>query len=90
MILPLSSSSPIVKRVKGLEDIAKQYGAVKEAYAIHAGREVRVIVKPTEIDDEDSKILAFKIAKEIEEKQNYPGTVKVTVIRETRVEAEAK
>ena len=79
-----------VKRVKGLEDIAKQYDSVKEAYAIHAGREVRVIVKPEEIDDETSRILAHKIAKEIEEKQNYPGTVKVTVIREMRIEAEAK
>lgn len=79
-----------VKRVKALEDIAKQYGSVKEAYAIHAGREVRVIVRPEQIDDDDSKILAHKIAKEIEEKQNYPGTVKVTVIRETRIEAEAK
>lgn len=79
-----------VKRVKALEDIAKQYQSVKEAYAIHAGREVRVIVRPNEIDDEDASILAHKIAKEIEEKQNYPGTVKVTVIREVRIEAEAK
>jgi len=79
-----------VKRVKSLEDIAKQYNSVKEAYAIHAGREVRVIVKPEDINDDDAKLLAFKIAKEIEEKQNYPGTVKVTVIREVRIEAEAK
>lgn len=84
------SHDDYVKRVKALEDIAKQYSSVKDAYAIHAGREVRVIVKPNELDDEDSKILAFKIAKEIEEKQNYPGTVKVTVIREIRIEAEAK
>jgi ribonuclease Y len=79
-----------VKRVKALEDIAKQYNSVKEAYAIHAGREVRVIVRPEEISDEDAKVMAYKIAKEIEEKQNYPGTVKVTVIREVRIEAEAK
>ncbi len=79
-----------VKRVKALEDIAKQYGAVKDAFAIHAGREVRVIVKPEEINDEDSKVMAYKIAKEIEEKQNYPGTIKVTVIRENRIEAIAK
>lgn len=79
-----------VKRVKALEDIAKQYGAVKDAFAIHAGREVRVIVKPEEASDEDSKVMAYKIAKEIEEKQNYPGTIKVTVIRENRIEAIAK
>ena len=79
-----------VKRIKALEDIAKQYEAVKEAYAIHAGREVRVIVKPDKISDDDTLILANKIATEIEEKENYPGTVKVTVIREVRIEAEAK
>jgi ribonuclease Y len=79
-----------IQRVKSLEDIAKQYNSVKEAYAINAGREVRVIVKPREIDDEDSEMLAHRIAKEIEEKENYPGTVKITVIREMRIEAEAK
>lgn len=79
-----------VSRIKALEDIAKQYSAVKEAYAIKAGREVRVIVNPKESSDEDTKTLAYKIAKEIEDRQNYPGTVKVTVIRETRIEAEAK
>ncbi len=79
-----------VKRVKALEDIAKQYNSVKEAFAIHAGREVRVIVRPEEAADEDAEVLAFKIAKEIEEKQNYPGTVKVTVIRENRFEATAQ
>jgi ribonuclease Y len=84
------SHEEYVKRVKALEDIAKQYNSVKEAYAIRAGREVRVIVSPKETSDEDAEILAFRIAKEIEEKENYPGTVKVTAIRELRVEAEAK
>ncbi|MFW5702783.1 MAG: ribonuclease Y [Candidatus Dojkabacteria bacterium] len=84
------SHDDYVKRVKALEDIAKQYQAVKEAYAIHAGREVRVIVKPDQISDDDTILLANRIAKEIEDKQNYPGTVKVNVIRELRVEAEAK
>jgi ribonuclease Y len=79
-----------VKRVSALEDIAKQYSSVKEAYAINAGREVRVIVEPKDISDEDTALLAHRIAKEIEEKENYPGTVKVNVIREYRVEAEAK
>ncbi len=79
-----------IQRVKALEDIANQYEAVKEAYAIHAGREVRVIIKPKEASDEDTTVLAHKIAKEIEETQNYPGTVKVVAIREFRAKSEAK
>ena len=79
-----------VKRVKGLEDIAKKYEGVQEAYAIHAGREVRVIFKPAVTSDEDVVIQTHKIAKEIEETQNYPGSVKVTAIRELRVTEEAK
>lgn len=79
-----------VKRVKGLEDIAKKYEGVEEAYAIHAGREVRVIFKPSIASDDDVVITTHKIAKEIEETQNYPGSVKVTAIRELRVTEEAK
>lgn len=79
-----------IKRVKALEDIANKYTEVKQTYAIHAGREIRVIVDPKEADDEQSQVLAFKIAREIEETQNYPGTVKVNVIRETRFTDEAK
>jgi len=79
-----------VKRVKALEDIAKQYEQVHEAYAIHAGREVRVIFRPEKASDEDVIVLTRKIAKEIEETQNYPGSVKVTAIREFRVEEAAK
>lgn len=79
-----------VKRVKALEDIAKQYDQVHEAYAIHAGREVRVIFKPERASDEDVILLSKKIAKEIEETQNYPGSVKITAIREFRVEESAK
>ncbi|MCA9385774.1 ribonuclease Y [Candidatus Dojkabacteria bacterium] len=79
-----------VKRVKALEDIAKTYKEVKQAFAIHAGREVRVIIDAERADDKQSKILAFKIAKEIEDTQSYPGTVKVNVIREVRFVEEAK
>jgi ribonuclease Y len=79
-----------IKRVRALEDIARKHGGVKEAYAIHAGREVRVIVKPEEVNDEDTKVMAHKIAKEIEETQNYPGVIKVNVIRELRATEEAK
>ncbi|KXK25810.1 MAG: Ribonuclease Y [candidate division WS6 bacterium OLB20] len=79
-----------IKRVKALEDIAKQYDAVKEAYAVHAGREVRVIFRPDSASDDDVTVLSQKIAKEIEETQSYPGSVKVTGIREFRVTEEAK
>lgn len=79
-----------VKRVRALEDIALNHKGVAEAFAIHAGREVRVIVKPEELNDQDTELLAYEIAKEIEETQSYPGIVKVSVIRELRVTAEAK
>lgn len=79
-----------VKRVRALEDIANKHKGVAEAYAVHAGREVRVVVKPDQLTDKDTEVLAHEIAKEIEETQNYPGVVKVIAIRETRVEEEAK
>lgn len=79
-----------VKRIKALEDIAKQYSEVKEAYAVHAGREVRVIFQPSSTKDDDVVVLTRKIAKEIEDTQSYPGSVKITAIREFRVEEEAK
>ena len=79
-----------VKRIRALEDIAHKQKGVKECFAIYAGREIRVIVNPTEASDEDAKVMAYNIAKEIEATQNYPGVIKVTVIRETRETVEAK
>lgn len=79
-----------VKRVTALEETATSFDGVKEAYAIHAGREVRVICKSDETSDEDVKVLASKIAKEIEKTQTYPGQVKVNVIREVRAAETAK
>jgi ribonuclease Y len=79
-----------VKRIRALEDIANKHKGVKESYAIHAGREIRVILRPEDTDDKEAKILAHKITKEIEKTQQYPGTVKVTVIREFRVEGKAE
>jgi ribonuclease Y len=79
-----------VKRIRALEDIAVKYPGVDTAFAIKAGREVRVIVRPMETSDEDVKVLAYKIAREIEETQGYPGVIKVNVIREYRVSEEAK
>ncbi len=73
-----------IKRVKVLEEIAKSFAGVNECYALQAGREVRVIVRPTEVDDAAAHRLAREIAKKIEEQLQYPGQIKVTVIRETR------
>lgn len=79
-----------IKRIRALEDIAKEYSGVKEAFAIRAGREVRVIVKPEDVDDDGTKVMAHKIAKNIEETQSYPGVIKVNVIREIRATEEAR
>ena len=79
-----------IKRLKALEDMAHSYKGVVQAYAIQAGREVRIIVKPDEIDDLESTRLARDIAKNIEETMQYPGQIKVTVIREMRAVEFAK
>jgi ribonucrease Y len=79
-----------IKRVKGLEDIANSFGGVSQSYALQAGREIRVIVLPEEIDDLDATRLARNVAKKIEEGMQYPGQIKVTVIRETRAVDYAK
>jgi ribonuclease Y len=73
-----------LKRVRALEDIANSYKGVNQSYALQAGREVRIFVKPEDIDDLESIRLARDIAKQIEETMQYPGQIKVTVIRETR------
>jgi len=73
-----------IKRIAELEAIAKSFPNVKESYAIQAGREVRVIVNPDNISDEETYLLAKDIASEIKKKVTYPGEVKVTAIREVR------
>ncbi len=73
-----------VERLQKIEAIATQYPIVKQAYAIQAGREVRVILDPDQSKDDDVKVLSLKIRDEIKEKMTYPGTVTVTVLRETR------
>lgn len=77
-------------RLKDLEGAAMSFDGVDKAYAISAGREVRVFVSPEKVDDYSTAFLAREIAKKIELEQSYPGVVKVTVIRETRVSETAK
>jgi ribonucrease Y len=73
-----------IKRVRSLEDIGNSFKGVSQTYALQAGREVRIFVKPEDVDDLASTRLARDIAKKIEESMQYPGQIKVTVIRETR------
>jgi ribonuclease Y len=73
-----------LKRMKALEDIANDFKGVEKSYAIQAGREIRILVKPEEIDDLGAMRLARDIVKKIEEGLEYPGQIKVTVLRETR------
>ena len=73
-----------IKRLESLEELASQRPGVDRVYALQAGREVRVIVKPEEIGDDDAVLLSQEIAREIEQHLDYPGQIKVTVIRESR------
>lgn len=75
-----------VKRLTTLEDIATAYPEVRQAYAIQAGREIRVILDPEISKDNDVKVLSLKIRDEVKDKVTYPGTVTVTVLRETRAQ----
>ena len=73
-----------VKRLEKLEEIAKSFKGVQKSYAVQAGREIRIIVKPEEVNDETTVLLANDIARRIESELEYPGQIKVNVIRETR------
>jgi len=80
-----------LKRIKTIEDTAKSKKGVREAFALQAGRELRVIVKPEEITDNEATILAEKIREELEKKfEVFPGQIKITIIREFRTEATTK
>jgi ribonuclease Y len=79
-----------IKRIKALEQVANSFEGVDTSFAIQAGREIRIIVKPDEVDDLGSIQLSRDIAKKVEESLQYPGQIKVTVIRETRATEYAK
>src|SRR5512133_2611280 len=79
-----------IKRLRALEEIANSFKGVSQSYAIQAGREVRIIVRPEDVDDLGATRLARDIAKKVEETMQYPGQIKVTVIRETRAIEYAK
>lgn len=79
-----------IKRLSALEEIATSKPGVAKAYALQAGREIRVIVEPSEVDDDGAALLSFEIAREIEDQLEYPGQVKVIVIRESRAVEVAK
>ena len=79
-----------IKRLEALEEIAASKPGVAKAYALQAGREIRVIVEPAEVDDHTAALLSYEIAREIEDQLEYPGQVKVIVIRESRAVEVAK
>ena len=79
-----------IKRLEKLEEIATSFDGVEKCYAIQSGREVRIMVKPDDVTDEGTKVLAKEIAKRIEKEMEYPGQIRVNVIRETRSTEYAK
>jgi ribonuclease Y len=79
-----------IKRLESLEELAGRKSGVERVFALQAGREIRVIVKPQEIDDDQAVLLSHEIAREIEGQLEYPGQIKVTVIRESRAIEYAK
>ena len=79
-----------IKRLETLESIADSFDGVDKSFAIQAGREVRIIVKPEKITDDQMTVLAREVSKKIEDEMDYPGQIKVNIIRERRVVDYAK
>jgi len=78
------SMTTYLKRLENLEQIGGDFPGVEKCYAVQAGRELRVIVQPGTIDDDQAQLLARDIARKIENNLHYPGQIRVTVVRETR------
>jgi ribonuclease Y len=79
-----------IKRLEQLEEIANSFDGVEKTFAIQAGREIRIMVTPEKVSDDDMTLLARDIVKKIESEMEYPGQIKVTMIRETRIVDSAK
>ena len=78
------------KRLESLEQIADSFPGVEKSYAIQAGREIRILINPTKLNDAEAALLAEEISRRVEGELEYPGQIKVTVIRETRAVAYAR
>ena len=79
-----------IKRLSQLEEVGNDINGVEKTFAVQAGRELRVIVKPEEVDDLEAHKIAREVKEKIEATMKYPGTIKITVVRETRAQEEAK
>ena len=79
-----------IKRLEKIEEIAKSFGGVDKAFAVQAGREIRVMVKPEEVNDDGMKLIAREMAQKIQDEVKYPGQIKINLIRESRAVDYAK
>ena len=79
-----------IKRLRQLETIANSFEGVDKSFAIQAGREIRVLVQPKRVKDDEIHLLAYDVKKKLEQEMDYPGNIKITVIRETRAVDYAK
>ena len=86
----METLSSYLKRLASLEEIAKSFKGVESSYAIQAGREIRIIINPDMVTDDEAVVMARDVAKKIEETMQYPGQIKVTILRETRATEYAK
>ena len=79
-----------IKRLENLEEIANSFEGVESSYAIQAGRELRIVINPDKVSDDEAILMSREVAKKIEDTMQYPGQIKVTILRETRAVDYAK